>query len=218
MNRDFGEAMREARTHLGISQRKLAELLEDLGMKIDPSAITRIEKGQREPKFTEAVAISDVLGIQLSNFSYSPTAIFQSHMAAAISNMSDARHAIISAGRSINRAVESLSDGAEQQLLKRSGYSSLRALITSQIERRGDMLDPSKKARDEPGAGNYVPVYDEDGAAVIDVLIEGVVRNIYFSPEKEEELWEQQRSNQERQRRTYEALTAQGSQDDAAET
>lgn len=218
MNRDFGEAMREARAHLGISQRKLAELLEDLGMKIDPSAITRIEKGQREPKFTEAVAISDVLGIQLGNFSYSPTAIFQSHMAAATVNMSEARRAIISAGRSINRAVESLSDEAEQQLLKRSGYSSLRSLITSQIERRGDMLDPSKKARDEHGTGNYVPVHDEAGAAVMDVLIEGVVRNIYFSPEKEEELWEQQLSNQERQRRTYEALTAQGSQDDAAET
>lgn len=194
MNQDFGVAMREARARLGISQRKLAELLDDLGMKIDPSAVTRIEKGQREPKFSEAVAISDVLGINLDNFSYSATAIFQSHLAAMASNMQQARRAIISAGQAVNLAMENLSEDAEQQLLKTWGRESLRDLISDQVEIRGVLLDPSTRSIDDPGARGYVPVHDDDGATIMRLIVEGVTRNIYYTPEAEEELWERQRT------------------------
>lgn len=47
-----------------MSQRKLSELLLDkAGVKLDPSAITRIEKGQRDLKLAEAAAIAKVLDV-----------------------------------------------------------------------------------------------------------------------------------------------------------
>ncbi|WKG03056.1 helix-turn-helix domain-containing protein [Mycolicibacterium sp. HK-90] len=62
--RNFGKAVRQRRSAIGVSQRKLSELLlEKAGVKLDPSAITRIEKGQRDLKLAEAAAIAKVLGV-----------------------------------------------------------------------------------------------------------------------------------------------------------
>lgn len=63
----FVEAMRNERVKKGWSQRKLAEELEAAsGLKLDPSAMTRMENGQREMKLNEAVAIARVLGIPMA--------------------------------------------------------------------------------------------------------------------------------------------------------
>lgn len=63
----FAEAMRNERSKKGWSQRKLAEELETAsGLKLDPSAMTRMENGQREMKLNEAVAIARVLGIPMA--------------------------------------------------------------------------------------------------------------------------------------------------------
>lgn len=63
----FAEAMRNERVNKGWSQRKLAEELETAsGLKLDPSAMTRMENGQREMKLNEAVAIARVLGIPMA--------------------------------------------------------------------------------------------------------------------------------------------------------
>ncbi|BBX89002.1 helix-turn-helix transcriptional regulator [Mycolicibacterium boenickei] len=62
--RNFGKAVRQRRSAIGVSQRKLSELLLDkTGVKLDASAITRIEKGQRDLKLAEAAAIANVLGV-----------------------------------------------------------------------------------------------------------------------------------------------------------
>lgn len=63
----FAEAMRTERVTKGWSQRKLAEELEAAsGLKLDPSAMTRMENGQRELKLNEAVAIARVLKIPIA--------------------------------------------------------------------------------------------------------------------------------------------------------
>lgn len=53
--------MLEARQKAGLSQRDLATKLGQLGLKIDPSAITRMEKGTRPVRLEEAVLIGRVL-------------------------------------------------------------------------------------------------------------------------------------------------------------
>ncbi|HMS75809.1 helix-turn-helix transcriptional regulator [Gordonia sp. (in: high G+C Gram-positive bacteria)] len=62
----FRSCMKARRESLEWSQRRLAkEIHERFGITLDPSAITRIENGQREPKYAESVAISELLGVPL---------------------------------------------------------------------------------------------------------------------------------------------------------
>lgn len=65
-NRNFGESLRRIRETKGWSQRLLADVLEQAGLKLDPSAITRIERGAREVKLREAVAMASALGVDIS--------------------------------------------------------------------------------------------------------------------------------------------------------
>lgn len=61
----FGEAVRKARKDMFLSQRELADQLE--GVKLDPTAITRIETGSRDVKLGEAVELCRVLNIWLED-------------------------------------------------------------------------------------------------------------------------------------------------------
>ncbi|MDV8024010.1 helix-turn-helix transcriptional regulator [Rhodococcus sp. IEGM 1330] len=70
MNQEFGELLKDRRVARGLSQRALAEKLAELGFPIDPSAITRMETGQREPKLSEAMTLCDYLDIDLAVLDY----------------------------------------------------------------------------------------------------------------------------------------------------
>ena len=65
-NKQFGEVVREIRESKEWSQRQFADALEQAGLKLDPSAITRIERGTREVKLREAVTMASVLGVDVS--------------------------------------------------------------------------------------------------------------------------------------------------------
>lgn len=58
----FAEGVKSARAESEWSQRELAEELATHGLKIDPSAVTRIERGTRPVKVEEAWIIAEVLG------------------------------------------------------------------------------------------------------------------------------------------------------------
>lgn len=73
-DKDFGARVKKARDALEWSQRKLAEELESLGVKLDPSAVTRIERGTREAKLREAAAIAAALGVKLEDLAPPPAA------------------------------------------------------------------------------------------------------------------------------------------------
>jgi transcriptional regulator with XRE-family HTH domain len=57
----FARRVRELREALGLSQIQLATTLTLKGVKIDPTSITRLEKGTRGVRLDEAVAIAEVL-------------------------------------------------------------------------------------------------------------------------------------------------------------
>lgn len=57
----FAQRVRELREALGLSQTQLATTLRLKGVKIDPTSITRLEKGTRGVRLDEAVAIAGVL-------------------------------------------------------------------------------------------------------------------------------------------------------------
>jgi transcriptional regulator with XRE-family HTH domain len=52
---------------MGITQADLARKLEDYGLRMDPSAITRIERGGRSIELSEAGAIANALGRRLES-------------------------------------------------------------------------------------------------------------------------------------------------------
>ncbi|MEU8371464.1 helix-turn-helix domain-containing protein [Micromonospora tulbaghiae] len=66
----FGTQVREAREVRGWSQEALARHLRDAaGIDLHQTAIARLERGERTIRFNEVVALSKVLGIELSVYS-----------------------------------------------------------------------------------------------------------------------------------------------------
>ena len=63
----FGETVLEERRIQGISQKVLARELSERGLALDASAISRIEKGTRAIRLSEAALIADLLGFSLSD-------------------------------------------------------------------------------------------------------------------------------------------------------
>lgn len=61
----FANAVATRRQQMGWTQVELLARLAEKGVILDSSAITRIEKGQREPRLSEALAFSDIFRISL---------------------------------------------------------------------------------------------------------------------------------------------------------
>jgi transcriptional regulator with XRE-family HTH domain len=61
VSRDYGRMVRAVRLQAGLSQAEMAWLMMDaLGYRIDPSAVSRIESGNRVLTAAEADAVVDV--------------------------------------------------------------------------------------------------------------------------------------------------------------
>ncbi|WP_290724250.1 helix-turn-helix transcriptional regulator [Gordonia sp. UBA6683] len=65
--KDFGNLVAAQRAKLELRQADVIDRLAERGIKLDSSAITRIEKGQREPRLTEALALSEILEFPLGD-------------------------------------------------------------------------------------------------------------------------------------------------------
>lgn len=66
IDESFGASVTKARSLRGMSQKDLASALTERGMKVDASAVSRIEKGTRSVRLAEAQLISAALGRELS--------------------------------------------------------------------------------------------------------------------------------------------------------
>lgn len=64
----FGSMVLESRRALGISQKDLSEGLASEGLVLDNSAISRIEKGTRALRLSEAIVLARVLRFSLADF------------------------------------------------------------------------------------------------------------------------------------------------------
>jgi transcriptional regulator with XRE-family HTH domain len=73
-SRAFGQNLRDARMRKGWSQRHLAEVLEARGIRLDPSAVTRIERGSRDVKLREATVMAGCLDVDLQQLLAPPGA------------------------------------------------------------------------------------------------------------------------------------------------
>lgn len=97
-NRNFGDNVRRARAIKGWSQRRLAEALDVRGVKLDPSAVTRIERGAREVKLREAAAFAQCLGVDIQELitpaGREPLAVVLQMLKSAADRMQAARSAL----------------------------------------------------------------------------------------------------------------------------
>ncbi len=63
----FASGVREARTIRGWTQVDLARHLAESGVRLDPTAITRLERGDRGVRIGEAVALAASLGLSIED-------------------------------------------------------------------------------------------------------------------------------------------------------
>ncbi|MDC8982155.1 helix-turn-helix domain-containing protein [Mycobacterium marinum] len=66
-NESFGQRVRRQRDKLGLTQQQLSDQLARFRVKLDTSAITRIENGSREPRLGEAQLIAQILEVPLQD-------------------------------------------------------------------------------------------------------------------------------------------------------
>jgi transcriptional regulator with XRE-family HTH domain len=64
----FGAMVLDSRRSLGMSQKDLSEQLSEHGLALDNSAISRVEKGTRALRLSEAIAFAKVLRFSLAEF------------------------------------------------------------------------------------------------------------------------------------------------------
>lgn len=117
-SRAFGQQVKEARKAQGLSSARFQERLAEHGVRFDTSAVTRLESGEREPRLTEALAIADVLSINLTDLT-TPTPA-ANHYASDIRRLADnSRKAVLELLRAIDRAPLMLeNDGTPTQPAK----------------------------------------------------------------------------------------------------
>jgi transcriptional regulator with XRE-family HTH domain len=130
VNKQFGDLMREQREHRRWSQRRLADLLEQVGLRLDPSAITRIERGTRDVKLTEAIVIANVLEFDLDSIAFSPEAQFGMDESALVASMIQARKALLNAIRQVDRIANRTDPDTEQLLIEKRGLADVADLYT----------------------------------------------------------------------------------------
>lgn len=180
VNRQFGDAMRSVREVRGLSQRQLAELLDAAGMKLDPSAITRMERGTRDIKLAEAIAIAKVLDFSLEEFTYSPDDHFRAREFSLIAAVLRARKALLDAVRSIDRWVNNTDPETERRLIQKRGLSGVVDLYTSTLKQ-----SPAFKAGGQLGSDgvNWTEYYNDDDRVIKQAIVDAVTDHLLVDEE-----------------------------------
>ena len=107
---NFGTRMKLERTKVGMTQAQLATRLEDeFDIRLDTSGITRIEAGRREPRLSEALAIAEILGMELSASRPAPSDL-NPYMQNVIERMHESRERLLG----VLEAVDEVSRVAQQ--------------------------------------------------------------------------------------------------------
>jgi len=132
--------VREKREQKQWSQRRLAELLEEAGIRLDPSAITRIERGTRDVKLREADAIASVLdfdlGRSLRQIALSTDEQFRMGVAALALSAVQARTRLVEVLDQVDRISVKLDPDTEERLMKEGGGLSDRVELYASFIRQ----------------------------------------------------------------------------------
>ncbi|MBM7331068.1 helix-turn-helix transcriptional regulator [Agrobacterium sp. S2] len=112
----LGENIRRAREGRGMTQKELAEALRGLGWDIDPTAVTRIEKGDRAVRVNQLYVLAEALGVRPANL-----------LRDEIDQINDRyvwiQQRLLSARRDLVRALSSM--GTLQRLIDRPGSAAV---------------------------------------------------------------------------------------------
>jgi transcriptional regulator with XRE-family HTH domain len=176
VNQQFGDLMRERREQKGWSQRQLAEMLHAVELRLDPSAITRIERGTRDVKLAEAIAIASVLEFDVGAIAFSPEAHFVMREMSEVEMAMRARKALLDALRHVDRWVNNTDTDTEDSLIEKRGLKHYVDLYTYRIRevpafKLGRLLGPVE-------GDNFAVYYNEDDRAVKQAVIDAVTNHI----------------------------------------
>ncbi|ORI17407.1 hypothetical protein BH686_26280 [Rhodococcus erythropolis] len=172
----FGDMMRVARQKLRWSQRQLAEALQKAGLKIDPSAITRIENGQREPKLREAVAISDILDIKLDDLVFSESADFRRNLVVINHSLVTSRQLLLQGLIAVDKALAGVTPAVNDEMLEVSEHGDAKGVLRRQVEMFFEMVDQDLQKEGRNYAYLYGGVGDQVKQAMVDALTHKILR------------------------------------------
>lgn len=185
VNEQFGAQMRRSRESRGWSQRQLAEMLRAANLKLDPSAITRIERGTRDVKLSEAVAIASVLEFGFDSFSYSPVSDWMMREVSQVEMTIRARKALLQAIRQIDRWVNNSDADTEKLLMERRHLKSYVDLYTYAVRQSRAFLPGGSLGHGD--GDNFAVYHDDDDRQVKQSIVEAVLSEILISEEKFDE-------------------------------
>lgn len=174
---NFGASLRELRMAKGMSQRELAQRAAGYGVKIDPTAITRIERGERDVRLGEGYILAFLVGANLSAMATRDPMIRYHEQEAAV------RQALIAARESL---VQALGHLAEVRAELAGLPDALRETEWSPEEWPRYMADEVARIFAPPpesGQGRFVfaPVSPEEAAGAV-ALVEAVIAGLIVKP------------------------------------
>jgi transcriptional regulator with XRE-family HTH domain len=144
----FAGRVRERRDFLGMSQAELARGLGMLGVTLDATAITRLEKGDKRVRLDEAVAICLILGLDLQE-------VIAPHPGDLTEQLDRADIAEANAEYAVNFWTRELEAA-------RTRAADLRALVTQQNAGKQRMRQEiAERAQNALEAGDYDALYGE---------------------------------------------------------
>lgn len=186
INVQFGDLMRERREYRGWSQRQLAEMLQSANLHLDPSAVTRIERGTRDVKLAEAIAIASVLGFNLDGLVFSAEQHFIMRERSEIELVIRARKALLDAIRHIDQWANNTDPETEKELVKKRKLADVAELYVSRLRQapafqRGGRLGPVE-------GDNFAIYYNDEDFRVKQSIAEIVIDGILMSEEEFEEI------------------------------
>jgi transcriptional regulator with XRE-family HTH domain len=176
----FGQAVALARQERGWSQRQLASELQAFGLRLDPSAVTRIETGARAVRLHEAVALSDALDLSLDVaarwFPDDEAVQFAAYERLVKRSLQRARRELVRALRFADAAVNVVVD--DERVLAERGVSSFVQLwdnVATAMERSWSFPDPVIGEM-------FSTAEDEADAEVAGRIASAVVAEIVYLP------------------------------------
>jgi len=189
----FGDLMRDRREELGWSQRQLAEALHTVDLRLDPSAITRIERGTRDVKLSEAIAIATILGFSLDEITFSPVRQFMTYEWNELQLAIRARKALLDALRHYDRWANNTDPETEQGLVERRGLKDISELYTQHLS-QSRVFQWGERLGHLPGDGdNYAVSYNEIDHAIKAKTVELITNAIIVTEDEFTEIIDRSR-------------------------
>lgn len=156
-------------------------MLHVVDLRLDPSAITRIERGTRDVKLTEAIAISNVLEFGLDEISYSPEERFLMREFSEIEMVIKARKALLDAIRQIDRWGNNTDPDTEKALIAKRGLANVVDLYVGRL-REASAFQLGNDLGHNHG-DNYAVFYNDLDREIKQTIVDSVIGNVLVSEE-----------------------------------